>query len=135
MQKTAYEVRISDCSSDVCSSYLTVLQVGHGMALGNDGLSLSGDLTYAWSKPGIGGLPLSSETMIATAALAYPLARRQVHTLLATGGLAIVNQDLRFGAATPKLPLPLHRLRFLFLRLEGEQHGRPACWERVVQYE
>src|SRR3546814_2145431 len=62
----------------------TVLQVGHGMALGNDGLRLSGDLTYAWSKPGIGGLPLSSETMIATAALAYPLARRQVHTLLAT---------------------------------------------------
>src|SRR3546814_2466307 len=58
--------------------------------------------------------------MIATAALAYPLARRQVHTLLATGGLDIVNQDLRFGAATPKVPLSRDRLRVLFLRLEGE---------------
>ncbi|MFB9051398.1 ShlB/FhaC/HecB family hemolysin secretion/activation protein [Sphingobium indicum] len=98
----------------------TVLQVGHGMALGSDGLRLSGDLTYAWSKPGIGGLPLSSETMIATAALAYPLARRQVHTLLATSGLDIVNQNLRFGAATPRVPLSRDRLRVLFLRLEGE---------------
>ncbi|WP_099186784.1 ShlB/FhaC/HecB family hemolysin secretion/activation protein [Sphingobium fuliginis] len=98
----------------------TVLQVGHSMALGNDGLRLSGDITYAWSKPGIDGIPLSSETMIATAALAYPLARRQVHTLLATGGLDIVNQDLRFGTATPKVPLSRDRLRVLFLRLEGE---------------
>jgi len=98
----------------------TVLQVGHSMALGSDGLRLSGDLTYAWSKPGIDGVPLSSETMIATAALAYPLARRQVHTLLATGGLDVVNQDLRFGSGTQKVPLSRDRLRVLFLRLEGE---------------
>lgn len=98
----------------------TVLQAGHSMALGSDGLRLSGDLTYAWSKPGIAGVPLSSETLIATAALAYPLVRRQVHTLLATGGLDIVNQDLRFGTATPKVPLSRDRLRVLFLRLEGE---------------
>ena len=98
----------------------TVLQVGHSMALGSDGLRLSGDLTYAWSKPGIRGVPLSSETMIATAALAYPLVRRQARTLLATGGLEVVNQDLRFGTATPKIPLSRDRMRVLFLRLEGE---------------
>ena len=98
----------------------TVLQVGHSMALGSDGLRLSGDLTYAWSKPGIRGVPLSSETMIATAGLAYPLVRRQARTLLATGGLEVVNQDLRFGTATPKIPLSRDRMRVLFLRLEGE---------------
>nr|WP_087574973.1 ShlB/FhaC/HecB family hemolysin secretion/activation protein [Sphingomonas sp. CDS-1] len=98
----------------------TVLQVGHSMALGSDGMRLSGDLTYAWSKPGIDGVPLSSETMIATAALAYPLARRQVHTLLATGGLDVVNQDLRFGSGPVKEMLSRDRLRVLFLRLEGE---------------
>lgn len=98
----------------------TVLQVGHSMALGSDGMRLWGDLTYAWSKPGIDGVPLSSETMIATAALAYPLVRRQVHTLLATGGLDVVNQDLRFGTGTQKVPLSRDRLRVLFLRLEGE---------------
>ncbi|WP_176594513.1 ShlB/FhaC/HecB family hemolysin secretion/activation protein [Sphingobium sp. EM0848] len=98
----------------------TVLQVGHSMALGHDGMRLSGDLTYAWSKPGIVGAPLSSETMIATAALSYPIARRQAHTLLATGGLDVVNQDLRFGTGTVKVPLSRDRLRVLFLRLEGE---------------
>jgi hemolysin activation/secretion protein len=98
----------------------TVVQVGHSMALGSDGLRLSGDLTYAWSKPGIAGVPLSSETLIGTLAMAYPLARRQVHTLLATGGLDIVNQDLRFGTGPAKIPLSRDRLRVLFLRLEGE---------------
>lgn len=94
----------------------TVLQAGHSMALGSDGLRLSGDFTYAWSKPDIDGLDLSSKTMIATAALSYPLVRRQVHTLLASGGLDVVNQDLRAGP----LRLSRDRLRVLFLRLEGE---------------
>ncbi|HEX7876960.1 MAG TPA: ShlB/FhaC/HecB family hemolysin secretion/activation protein, partial [Sphingobium sp.] len=94
----------------------TVLQAGHSMALGSDGLRLSGDFTYAWSKPDIDGLPLSSETLIATAALSYPLVRRQARTLLASGGLDVVDQDLRVGAAA----LSRDRLRVLFLRLDGE---------------
>lgn len=98
----------------------TVLQVGHSMALGSDGLRLSGDLTYAWSKPGITGIPLSSESWIGTAALAWPIVRRQVHTVMATGGLDAVNQDLRFGTGAAKVALSRDRLRVLFLRLEGE---------------
>jgi hemolysin activation/secretion protein len=94
----------------------TVLQAGHSMALGGDGLRLSGDFTYAWTRPDIDGLDLSSKTMIATAALSYPLVRRQVHTLLASGGLDVIDQDLRIGSA----PLSRDRLRVLFLRLEGE---------------
>lgn len=94
----------------------TVLQAGHSMALGSDGPRLSGDFTYAWSKPDIDGLNLSSRTMIATAALSYPLVRRQVHTLLASGGLDVIDQDLRIGS----LALSRDRLRVLFLRLEGE---------------
>ncbi|HKT77511.1 MAG TPA: ShlB/FhaC/HecB family hemolysin secretion/activation protein [Sphingobium sp.] len=94
----------------------TVLQAGHSMAIGSDGLRLSGDFTYAWSRPGISGLDLSSRTMIATGALSYPLVRRQVHTLLASGGLDVIDQNVRVGAA----PLSRDRLRVLFLRLEGE---------------
>ncbi|WP_340266087.1 ShlB/FhaC/HecB family hemolysin secretion/activation protein [Sphingobium mellinum] len=94
----------------------TVLQAGHSMAIGSDGLRLSGDFTYAWSKPDVGGLDLSSKTMIATAALSYPLVRRQVQTLLASGGLDVVDQDVRIGSAA----LSRDRLRVLFLRLEGE---------------
>ncbi|WP_022683897.1 ShlB/FhaC/HecB family hemolysin secretion/activation protein [Sphingobium bisphenolivorans] len=98
----------------------TVLQAGHSMAIGSDGLRLSGDFTYAWSKPGIANIPLSSETLIATAALSFPIARRQVHTLIANGGLEVVNQDLHFGTGAGKTPLSRDRLRVLFLRLEGE---------------
>ncbi|HKY82681.1 MAG TPA: ShlB/FhaC/HecB family hemolysin secretion/activation protein, partial [Sphingobium sp.] len=98
----------------------TVLQAGHSMALGSDGLRLSGDFTYAWSKPDIPGLELSSETLIASAALSYPLVRRQMHTLLASGGLDVVNQDLRFGSGAGRVPLSRDRLRVIFLRLEGE---------------
>lgn len=94
----------------------TVLQAGHSMALGSDGLRLSGDFTYAWSRPDIDGLDLSSRTLIATAALSYPIVRRQVHTILASGGLDLIDQDLRIGSA----PLSRDRLRVLFLRLEGE---------------
>ena len=94
----------------------TVLQAGHSMALGSDGLRLSGDFTYAWSMPDIDGLDLSSKTLIATAGLSYPLVRRQVHTLMASGGLEVVDQDLRVGST----PLSRDRLRVLFLRLEGE---------------
>lgn len=96
----------------------TVLQAGHSMALGHDGLRLSGDFTYAWSKPGIEGIDLSSETMIATAALSYPVVRRQAETLLASGGIDLINQDVRFGPA--KDSLSRDRLRVLFMRLEGE---------------
>lgn len=98
----------------------TVLQAGHSMALGGNGLRLSGDFTYAWSKPGIAGVALSSETLIATGAVSFPLARRQVHTLMATGGLDVIDQDLRFGTGAARVPLSRDRLRVLFLRLEGE---------------
>ena len=94
----------------------TVLQAGHSMALGSDGLRLSGDFTYAWSRPDIPGLDLSSKTLIATTALSYPLIRRQAHTLLASGGLDVIDQDLKIGST----PLSRDRLRVLFLRLEGE---------------
>ena len=94
----------------------TVLQAGHSMALDSDGLRLSGSVTYAWSKPDIDGIDLSSETMIATADLSYPLVRRQAETLVASGGLDVVDQDLRIGSSL----LSRDRLRVLFVRLEGE---------------
>ncbi|WEK44046.1 MAG: ShlB/FhaC/HecB family hemolysin secretion/activation protein [Candidatus Sphingomonas colombiensis] len=98
----------------------TVVQAGHSMALGSNGLRLSGDFTYAWSKPDVVGGQLSSDTMIATGALSFPLARRQVRTLFATGGLDVIDQDLRFGSGASRVPLSRDRLRVLFARLEGD---------------
>lgn len=98
----------------------TVLEAGHNMALGSNGLRLSGDFTYAWSKPDVVGGQLSSTTMIATGALSYPLIRRQVRTLMATGGIDVIDQDLRFGSGVARVPLSRDRLRVLFARLDGD---------------
>ena len=93
----------------------TVLQVEHSMALNADGLRLGGEFTYAWSKPDIGA-PVKSRTLIASANLSYPLIRQQARTLVATGGLDIVDQHVDFGPAQ----LSRDRLRVLFARLDGQ---------------
>lgn len=93
----------------------TVLQIGHSMAIGHDGLRLSGDFTYAWTKPDI-DLTVKSETLIASAGLAYPLVRKQTGTLVLGGGIDIIDQKVNFGA----VPLSEDHLRVLYLRAEGE---------------
>lgn len=93
----------------------TVLQLGHSMALGRDGLRLSGDFTYAWTRPDI-GLDVRSETLIAAAGLSYPLVRRQARTLVLGGGIEIIDQKVDFGA----VPLSEDHLRVLYLRADGE---------------
>lgn len=92
----------------------TVLQAGHSMALNSSGLRLSGDVTYAWSEPDIGA-DVKSETLIASVAASYPLIRRQAKNLSASGGIDIVDQDVRLGG----IPLFEDRLRVLFARLDG----------------
>jgi hemolysin activation/secretion protein len=95
----------------------TVLQAEHGFALGSGGLRLTGDFTYAWSKPGrVANGQLSSHTMIGSVALSYPVVRRQSHNLLASGGIDIIDQDVRFAGT----PLTRDHLRVLFARLEAE---------------
>ena len=93
----------------------TVLQLGHSMALGHDGLRLSGDFTYAWTKPDIGA-DVRSETMIASVGLTYPLIRRQARNLILGGGIDIVDQKVDFLS----FPLSKDHLRVLYLRADGE---------------
>tara|TARA_R110000782_G_scaffold78293_5_gene156064 strand:- start:51252 stop:53009 length:1758 start_codon:yes stop_codon:yes gene_type:complete len=94
----------------------TVLQVGHSMALGKDGLRLSGDFTYAWTKPDIGGgADITSDTLIASAQLSYPLLRTQARNLSVSGGFDIVDQQVDFTGVT----LSDDRLRVIFARLDG----------------
>ncbi len=93
----------------------TVLQAGHNFAIGGDGLRASGDLTYAWSQPDVLNGGLKSETMIVSAALSYPLLRAQTRNLSLSGGIDIIDQDVKaLGVA-----LTRDRLRVLFARLEG----------------
>ncbi len=106
----------------------TVLQLGHSMALGHDGLRLSGDFTYAWTKPDIGA-DVRSDTLIASVGLSWPLVRRQARNLILGGGLDIVDQKVDFAA----FPLSEDHLRVLYLRADAEWRD-PASMSSVSGY-
>ncbi|WP_176594395.1 ShlB/FhaC/HecB family hemolysin secretion/activation protein [Sphingobium sp. EM0848] len=93
-----------------------ILQVGHEMALGGDGLRLGGHLTYAWTRPDLGpAVPdVSARTLFANFETIYPLVRKQAITIRAAAGLDFVNQTVDFGG----LPLSEDRLRVGYLRLD-----------------
>ena len=95
-----------------------VLQIGHDMALGGNGLRVGGRFTYAWTQPTLAaGTPeVRARTLYVNAEASYPVVRRQSASLTAALGFDFVNQKVRFGA----LPLSEDRLRVAYLRLDGD---------------
>lgn len=98
------------------TSEQTVLQVGHSMGIGSDGVRLSGDLTHAWTKPDIVNRTLKSKTLIGSLTLSYPLVRRQSRNLISAVGIDVVDQKVEFS----NVPLNRDKLRVVFARLDAE---------------
>lgn len=95
-----------------------VLQTSHSFRLGNEGLTLGGDFTYAWTRPDVGfNGAFRTRTLIGTLRATYPLQRSQATNLLLSGGLDIANQRVRFGS----VPLTEDKLRVLFARLDYDR--------------
>ena len=94
-----------------------IIQVGHSFRPGNEGLTVNGQFTYAWTKPSIDSNPgdpdIKARTLFATLGLSYPLIRTQSHNLTIGGGLDYVNQKVDFIG-----PLTRDRLRVAFLRAD-----------------
>ena len=94
-----------------------IVQVGHSFRPGNEGLTVTGQFTYAWTKPSIDGNPgdpdIKARTLFATFGLSYPLIRTQSHNLSIGGGFDYVNQKVDFIG-----PLTRDRLRVAFLRAD-----------------
>lgn len=96
----------------------TILQAGHSFLIGNDGFRLSADFTYAWTSPTLNPpAPITSETMVASFDASFPVLRRQSRNLIASGGLELINQDLKFGPT----PLTKDNLRIVYARLDFDQ--------------
>jgi len=93
-----------------------ILQAGHEMALGGNGLRIGGRLTYAWTRPDLGpAVPnVSARTLFANVEAIYPFVRKQAVTIRAAAGLDFVNQTVDFGG----LPLSEDRLRVGYVRLD-----------------
>ena len=105
-----------------------IAQLGYDVKLGDEGLTLSTNVTYAWSKPDIGaaasGTRLKADTLFATGELRYPIVRSQAFSLLGAAGMDFLNQTVNFStAAVGPIPgldqdLSRDRLRVGFLRLD-----------------
>jgi hemolysin activation/secretion protein len=95
-----------------------IAQLGYDMKLGHEGLTIGGNLTYAWTKPDIGpGLPdLKARTLFATGSLSYPVVRSQKFSLSLTSGLDYLNQSVKFAG----VDLTRDHLRVGFLRADFE---------------
>jgi len=107
------------------------LQLGHDFRLGSEGLTLSGQFTYAWADPDLGDprLDVKARTLLATAEASYPIIRTQAQTLRGAFGLDLINQRVRFNG----LPLTKDHLRVAYLRMDLESMD-PGSLSRVGGY-
>lgn len=99
-----------------------VVQASHSFRLGEEGLTLGGDVTYAWTRPGVGGGdPFRTRTLIATLRAGYPLKRSLGENMIVGGGLDIANQRARFEQGSTSLSLNEDKLRVLFARIDYDR--------------
>ena len=96
-----------------------VVQLGYDTKLGGEGITVSGNFTYAWSKPsvvvpGIAAVNITARTLFATGEVRYPWIRTQGFSLIGAAGLDFLNQTVKFNG----IDLTSDRLRVGFLRLD-----------------
>ncbi|MEH3036467.1 MAG: ShlB/FhaC/HecB family hemolysin secretion/activation protein [Sphingomonas adhaesiva] len=109
-----------------------ILQLGHDVRVGGEGLTLSGRFTYAWTRPDIpAAAALTARTLFATAEASYPFLRSQRANVRGALGIDYVNQKVRFAGA----PLSRDRLRVAYLRVDADAvdvRDRPAPGWRLA---
>ena len=93
-----------------------ILQLAHEFRPGSEGLVLSGQFTYAWTRPDIGaaavpGVELKAETLFAGVAAEYPLKRTQGSSVWLGAGFDYIDQDVDLI-----VPISRDRLRVLWAR-------------------
>jgi len=99
-------------------------QIAHDFRIGGEGLSLGGQVTFAWARPDLGdpALDIRSRTIFANIEAGYPFIRSLRRNLIGSVGVDLVDQDVDFGG----LPLNRDRLRVAWVRLAAEASGPPS---------
>ena len=94
-----------------------IVQIGHSFRPGSEGLTISGQFTYAWTKPSIDSNPgdpdIKARTLFATFGASYPMIRTQSRNLTLGGGFDYVDQKVNFIG-----PLTRDHLRIAFVRAD-----------------
>jgi hemolysin activation/secretion protein len=92
-----------------------VVEAGHSFKIGGEGLTFSGDFTYAWTHPGLTPpLDIDARTLSAFAEISYPFIRAQTRNLFGSVGLNVVNQNVDFNETA----LNRDHIRVLYGRLD-----------------
>lgn len=92
-----------------------VVQAGHSFKLGSNGLTFTGDFSYAWTKPSIKpALDIEARTFSGFAEASYPFLRSQSANLFGSMGLNVVNQKVDFN----DVALTRDHIRVLYARLD-----------------
>lgn len=112
------DVTYAGFSSTVDFSEQLIAQVGHEFGVGSAGTRVSGGLTYAWSKPSIENLDLSTDTLIGRLEVSQPLTRSPTLFADVSLGFDFINQDTDIDA----LKLNRDHVRTFYLR--GDVSGR-----------
>jgi hemolysin activation/secretion protein len=92
-----------------------VIEGGHSFKIGGEGLTLSGDISYAWTRPSLTPpLDVEARTLSAFAEASYPFIRSQTQNLFGSFGLNVINQNVDFNNTA----LTRDRIRVLYGRLD-----------------
>lgn len=106
-----------------------VVEAGHSFKIGGEGLTFTGDISYAWTDPSLGALDVEARTLSAFVELSYPFIRSQTANLVGSFGLNIVNQNVDFNDT----PLNRDRLRVFYGRLDYDSID-PASVASIAGY-
>lgn len=114
-----------------------VVQASHEFRPGKNGLIVGGQLTYAWTKPDVAGLPagfsINARTLFSSLYARFPLKRAQAQNVWLSGGLDLVNQDVDLLG-----PLTRDKLRVAWMRFDLDaidiSRARPA-WRYSSSFE
>jgi hemolysin activation/secretion protein len=92
-----------------------VIEGGHSFKIGGEGLTLSGDVSYAWTRPSLNPpLDIEARTLSAFAEVSYPFIRSQTQNLFGSFGLNVVDQNVDFNGTA----LTRDHIRVLYGRLD-----------------
>lgn len=107
------------------------LQAAHEFRLGDEGLRISAQGTYAWAKPDTGEplIDIRSRTLFASVEADYPLVRTQRFSLYGGAGFDWSDQDVEFNT----LPLSRDHLRTVFARVEAAAAAPVSAAERSAR--
>lgn len=107
------------------------VQAAHEFRLGDEGLKIAGQVTYAWADPDTGdpAIDIRSKTLFASIEASYPFIRRQRLSLYGALGFDWSDQDVTFST----LPLSRDHLRTVFARVDVAAAGRISAADRAAR--